>query len=200
MVSSCHYCGLLSLHGDLGSKATCEDPRDYRKDYSCARECGLFNYRSRCGLKTMSDTPLAIHLPSAGDDEKTTWGWFNTLWCNNVMTGLQLRGRRIVHTSVWWYVGSVGLSCSISGRNVIVFIVSGWRRRIIHRCCTVLHLCFCLPTHQSSSWTLWFHPLTSDSSATGPSNKRCVRHRSFRSLSVILKTGCCNEKVDTGVV
>lgn len=46
-----------------------------------------------------------INSPSAGNDEKTTWGWFNTLWCNN---GMHCAGVSSPHTA-----GSVRLPVAI---------------------------------------------------------------------------------------
>lgn len=138
----------------------------------------MFNYRSCYGLEqtAMKKTPLAINLASAGDHEKTTWGWFNTLWSNNVMISLLLSCASVCLCFVCLYICMSTLcnSCvpsapTVSGGNAIVFIVLRWRRRIIHWHHTLLNLSILPSTHQSNSWAhcLWSHPVISDSTGTG---------------------------------
>lgn len=129
----------------------------------------LFNYRGRHGLEpTAKQNELpAINSPSAGDDEKTTWGWFNTLRCNNGMISLPLRCATCVCAScllcLYLWVPSA----------VITFVVPWWQRWIINWQRRLLNLSILLFTHQSSSWTLcfWSHHLRSDGASSGLKKK-----------------------------
>lgn len=101
-----------------------------------------------------------INSPSAGKDEKTTWGWFNALWSDNGMTSLLL-----CCTSVClWIVLSMFISlCSQCSNNklvnVIAFTVRHWQRWIIDWQSTILNLGILPTPHQSSRWPhcLWSH-------------------------------------------
>lgn len=139
--------------------------------------CVLFNYRSCDGLQqtAMQNKPLAINSPSAGNDEKTTWGWFNALWSNNVMTYPPLRRASVslwccAFVAVCLDLCMSGLCyCCVPGApaanagNAIVFIVQRRQRWIIHWQRTLLNFGLLRSAHRSASWThcLWSHHVMS---------------------------------------
>lgn len=110
--------------------------------------CSFFSV----GLKEMAieSTPLVINSPSAGNDENTTWGWFNIRWSNYA---LSYHPPCCVFCGPRLHVNFLNPKASAqSVSNTIMFIVQQWQRWII----------------QELFWCYWISALLLRASA-GPS-------------------------------